>query len=498
MRSELRLHPLTIAFAFVTQLRQFALPLIVVLFTSRSGKWGWEAGALVFALLSTLFAVARYLSFRLRYDPSELVIRSGILFRTERHIPYERIQNLDAVQNLAHRMFGVMEIRVQTASGTDPEATLSVVPVHAYDEMRRRVFAERHTEELAADAPTRLDGADMPADALLTLSPRELLIAGFLQARGTALVAAVIGVAFELDLVERALDAIAGSVGASLRLDVGSLAGGPVVRTLIAAALLVALLLLIRLVAALRTAIRLYGFQLARRGDDLKTEYGYFTRVSATVPIRRIQTITVREGPLHLLFGRVSIAVQSVGGVSTDEHLDKKVWIAPAIESRAAPALLASIVPTVDIASADWQSVAPRAFGRMLRVRLAFAVLLALALAIPTPVGAAVALLLLSAVGIVDARQRARRLGWALQEELVLARRGWLWRETTITSMPRIQAVERFETPFDRRTAMASVYVDTAGPLGSTGLRIPYLARDVADRLHQLLASRAGRVAMDW
>ena len=498
MRSELRLHPLTIAFAFVAQLRQFAFPLILVLFTSRSGKWGWELGALIFAIVSTLFAVARYLSFRLRYDPSELVIRSGILFRTVRHIPYERIQNLDAVQNVAHRMFGVMEIRVQTASGIAPEATLSVVPVHAYDEMRRHVFAERRTNEEATEVSARLDDADRPADALLTLSPRELLLAGFLQARGTAIVAAILGVVFELDLVERAVDAIVGSGASWLRVDLGSLAGGPVLRSVLAVTLLVGLLVLIRLVAALRTAIRLYGFQLVRRGEDLRTEYGYFTRVSATVPIRRIQTITLREGPLHLLFGRVSIAIQSVGGVSTDDHLDRKVWIAPAIETKAAWTFLASIIPMLDVAEDDWQRAAPGAFARLLRVRLGAVILIAMALAIPSPLGAAVALLLLGAAGFVDARQRARRLGWALQGELVLARRGWLWRETTITSMPRIQAVERTETPFDRRTAMGSVYVDTAGPLGSTGLRIPFLARETADHLHHLLASRAGRVAMDW
>ena len=34
-------------------------------------------------------------------------------------------------------------------------------------------------------------------------------------------------------------------------------------------------------------AARLYGFHLTRAGDELRTEYGLFTRVSATIPVRR-------------------------------------------------------------------------------------------------------------------------------------------------------------------------------------------------------------------
>ena len=46
--------------------------------------------AIPFAFLS-LF---EYLSFRYRYDANEMVIRTGFLFRNERHVPYARIQNL--------------------------------------------------------------------------------------------------------------------------------------------------------------------------------------------------------------------------------------------------------------------------------------------------------------------------------------------------------------------------------------------------------------------
>ena len=137
MSSERRLHPLSLLFELGGSLRQLAVPLIALLFVarSRSGEANLIAAAGI-VVISTGLALARYLAYRYRYDPSELVIRSGVLVRNERHIPYDRIQNIDAVQNIAHRALGVVSVQVQTGAGTKPEATLSVLPMVALTEMR--------------------------------------------------------------------------------------------------------------------------------------------------------------------------------------------------------------------------------------------------------------------------------------------------------------------------------------------------------------------------
>ena len=103
----------------------------------------WQFWLLLFLIPSTIAAVARYLSFRVRYEGTELVIRSGLLFRNERHVPYARIQNLDAVRNVAHRLLGVAEVRVETGGGQAPEATIRVLHETVFEEMRRRIFEGR-------------------------------------------------------------------------------------------------------------------------------------------------------------------------------------------------------------------------------------------------------------------------------------------------------------------------------------------------------------------
>ncbi len=90
-------------------------------------------------------------------------------------------------------------------------------------------------------------------------------------------------------------------------------------------------------------------------------------------------------------------------------------------------------------------------------------------------------------------------LGWAVGDQAVLFRSGWLWRELTIARFNKIQAVTLSESPFDRRARMASVAVDTAGAAAAAHrVAIPYLARSTADDLHRRLSDEAARTAFKW
>ena len=45
------------------------------------------------------FEVIRSLTFGYRFDPHEIVITRGLIWKHERHIPYERVQNIELVQH---------------------------------------------------------------------------------------------------------------------------------------------------------------------------------------------------------------------------------------------------------------------------------------------------------------------------------------------------------------------------------------------------------------
>lgn len=513
MSSDRRLHPASFLFGIGAQIRGLAVPLIVVLFTAGRSGLGWQVWLLLLLVPYTIVAIGRALTFRYRYEAHELVIRTGLIFRNERHVPYARIQNVDGVQTVFHRLLKVVEVKVQTAGGNEPEATMSVLPVTAFEEMRQRVLEGRRDAPAADAAPAEADASH--ARALLRLSPRDLLLYGFVEGRGMIVLGAIAGLWWEFGVADSfvpGLDRIPGLDGApagpppgrggAIRALVRSITGraGDLFANVLTAALAIVLLLLaVRLLSMVWAAIRLHGFTLTRQDADLRTEYGLFTRVAATIPLRRIQTLTLREGPLHRLVGRLSARVDTAGGEAGKNAPPDRHWLAPLVRRPDLPALLAEVLPVLSLDALEWRPVHPRAVRRILKE----SILLSLFLCTPL-VGyfgwrGAAALLVLLPWSVLNARRSAAALGWAVTEELIAFRSGWLWRQTTVAPFARVQAVTLRESPFDRRNRMASVNVDTAGAGDlSHRVSIPYLDREQARHLWRHLAHEAAGRSFRW
>jgi putative membrane protein len=497
MPSERRLHPATILFALAGQVREFALP-IVVLLVAGSTQGRLQAWALILLLPYGLVAIGRYLTYRYTFEDMELVIRSGLLFRNERHIPYSRIQNLDASQNVFHRALGVVVARVDTGSGDAADATLSVITRNAYEEMRERVFAARadRTERAVADV-------ERPR-VLLALPTRELVVLGLIENRGLVVVAGALGLLSQTGVEDRLFERLADD----------SASGGSFVRgiaaqiaqaaqradaVVVAAAVVVALLVAIRLLSVALAIVRLHGFTLTRIGEDLRAEFGLLTRVTSTIPLRRVQTVTITAGLLHRAFGRAALRVDTAGGEGRETARRGREQIAPIISTAAWPALLAEILPEVQPDDVVWHPAAPGAVGREFRRRLAFSAVLSSILVLPAgwyAVGAFAALVGISWIG---ATRYVAWLGWAVVDGAVFHRSGWLRRHISIARLTRIQTVSLGESPFDRRRGMARVLVDTAGAAGSPHrIHIPYVDRNAAGELYASLAAAAARTSFHW
>ena len=497
MPSDRRLHPLSILFSLGSLARTFLIPGLLVLAAGSAG-WGWELWAMLALIPYSVVAVGRYLTFRYRYEEHEMVVRTGFIFRNERHIPYAHIQNLDAVQNLFHRLLGVVEVRVETGGGKEPEAKMSVLPLDAFEEMRRRVFAGKQGEAPAEAAPAGV--------TLLRLSPRELALHGLSENRGFVLLAAGFGVLWEVGLIDRLMGTVFGDIEPSgglvrdLWRSVRDGGGLPVGRIALALAAFAGFLLLMQLLSMAWALVRLYGFRLTLTGEDLRTEFGLFTRVAATIPLRRIQTLTIRETPLLRLLGYASVKVETAGADGGEEDkATQREWLAPILRREKLPDLLQAVLPGLDLPAVSWNATPPRAFRRQLKQWLLVTLPMALPFAVLLRWWALALLPVLVIWARIGARQTVKHLGWAVAGDAILFRSGWLWRQTTVARFGKIQAVTIHESPFDRRAAMARVRVDTAGAKDlSHRVDIPYLARETARDLCDLLAARAAQTAFRW
>jgi putative membrane protein len=463
-------------FALIGHAKELLLPGLIVLLGARSGGSGWELWAMVLIVPFAIAALGRTLAYRYRFDPSELVIRTGFIFRNERHIPYTRIQNVDSIQNVLHRFLGVTDVAIETGGASESEAKLSVID----------------------------QAATSPEEPLLHLDLRDVAMCGFIQGRGLVVIGTIFGVLWEAGVI----DSVAGRFFGERTAGRGVLTqlllamfgqGLPPAGTIgVTVAAFGLFLLVVRVFSIGWALVTLYGFRLTRAGDDLRVQFGLITRVAATVPVRRIQMMTIHSSPLHRLLGRASIRVDTAGGEGKESVQAQRHTIAPLIRERDVRSFVRSILPDVDF-DPVWNGVHPRGFRRELAGSAIVATLVAAGLAAMLEWWTLAVLALLLVWGWFHAAGYIRSLGWALTQSVVLFRSGWLWTYMTIAPLARIQVVALTESPFDRRHRMARVQADTAGAdAQSHPVNIPYLERGVAEQLSALLAAHAGRTAFRW
>src|SRR5688572_19027955 len=98
-------------------LRQMALPIVVIAVLG-SGSVG---GVLVYGAIGVVFAVVfafvQWSTTRWQLQQDAIRLRSGVISEKIVTIPYERVQAVDTVRGPVQRLFGVVELHVQSAGG---------------------------------------------------------------------------------------------------------------------------------------------------------------------------------------------------------------------------------------------------------------------------------------------------------------------------------------------------------------------------------------------
>ena len=490
MPSERRLHPLSILFAITSTLRAFLIPLLLLVVAARSSYELW-IGLAIFPTL--VGALVRYISYRYTLTSEELIIRTGLIFKNERHIPYSRIHNLASVQNPLHRLLGVVEVRVETGGGSEPEARMRVLSAAARDELRRCVLSERSGTDGAEEGAPPAVPALPERRSILRLPVKELLLQGFIDNRGALVAGGAVGLLYQFDFFSRDQSILRSAFGALGGLE------GVLTRVLVVAAMALGFLVLLWMLSIAWSVVSLYGFHVRSNGKELRTTYGLLTRNTSTIPLHRIQLLSVGDRPLQRLFDRVEVHVDTAGGKPTDFDSARHPKLAPLLRRSMLSRFVGDVQPGMDLDRVTWKPVHSSARRRIFRswIRLGV-VLTALAVAGLGPWGALVLAPLLT-LGWIDAKLQARAWQWAVLPDAVLCRSGWIRRRLTLTRVAKIQSLSIAESPFDRRWGMAKLRIDTAG--GKTRgprLQLRFLDAAVARRLLDSLGAQAAATTLRW
>lgn len=500
-----RLHGFTVVSRGLRLGRQLIVPAILGGASVGDGVGAVAKWTLVIlAVPSLLIAVAQWLAFRYRLEGDELIIDSGVVSRRRRVIPLARIQNVDVEQSALERLAGVAELRLETASGgSDAEAGLAVLSRDHARELQAELLRRRTGRDEAygtADgvappvgeqapgagaAPGSRPGPVAPPaeETLLRLSLADLAIAGAtsneagLIAAGLATGVEILGDLGGLDRVDAWLGT-AFEQGAALGVS-GAL--------LVGAALVVGFIVLGWLVSIVGTVVRFHGFTLTLAGDDLRREYGLFSRHHSTVPLKRVQAVRIEQTLLRRPLGLAALKIETAG-TGPQQRQDARGGGAEAYVPITRQHDVGRLIRAV-FEDARFEDVRMNPVAEVSRRRSFFrlAIPIALATVVATwlePTGLVLVALLVPAWLFARAQYRAR--AWARPDGYAITRGGVITRTNAVIPERKIQTLHLWETPFQRRWGLATLLIDTAG--GGSAARAVDLHRDTAERLLLALA----------
>ncbi len=534
-----RLHPLSMVFELASVIRSNILPTAAAIFgTSRGGWIGLSIGV---AALAFCFAIAlfRYITFRYTIANNELIVDQGLINKVHRVVPLHRIQNIDLSQNLFHRLLRVGEVRVETASGKEPEAIMRVVALSEFARLKEErhassyadLFANRvansidwesasNTNEAAVGLQANCDSASLQTKAdntrlVLALPLRLTVLGGLLSNRGEVIAGLALGFLFELrfgnswfrsDSIGKFHIASKSDSAQAITTDTTAARGliemvrasyGTLGWLLLLCIGLVALFAILRVFSAIWYLLRFYGYRLESNGESLHVRCGLLTQVSATIPLGRVQLISVHRSWLQRRFGLASIRIETAGGgESKSENAASSVgrkWFVPILDAESIGNVLAAIDPRArfEEKSVTWQNLSENALPRMLRpVFLVSLLIVCLGMYFRLSWGW-IPGVVIGVAGVMYVRKKSKSKRYARTVWGLIFKSGTWTQKCSMTFFEKIQGVSYTQTPFDRNWNMAGLSIDTAsaGPANHR-IQVGYLASEFAAREFEAIQSK--------
>ena len=483
---ELRLHPLSWLFELLNVLKQFLLPIIILVFTGKANNY--ELWGLVGIGFMVPLAVARYMTFRYRIGEDRIVIRSGLFHKTVRDIVFTRIQNVTLNQGVLHRLMGVAEVRLETGGDEKEEGRMRVLGFTQAQQLQGIIRSQENPSTAAHTTEPQTDSSHI----LLSLPPREVLKLGLISNKGIILVAAGVGGLMQMNW--QMPQTLFREASGWLWDHSSELSQNSTVSYIIAGlSLLMVALVVLRIISMLQAILHYHGFILSSDNHRLSIERGLLNRFHGSLPRTRIQAWTLQQGWLQRKFSRFGLRIDAAAGGVKSENLESQWQLAPIADEQCIGQIIRTVLPNCSWPIQDWQALHPNAWKREFKMP---AILLLMATAICIYWLHSYGLLLLLGIPLlwVQAKIWAKHAGYSHANGLIAVREGWIGKTWRFAEVRKVQAVYLKQSPFDRRHNMATVFCDTVNA-GSfePPLAVRYLPFDEAALLQQEISNAIRR-----
>ncbi|HEY9553478.1 PH domain-containing protein [Allosphingosinicella sp.] len=409
--------------------------------------------------------------FRYGVGPGEIVIEKGLLHRTRRSIPFERIQDVDIERGPLQRLFGLAKVKIETGGSGKDEGLLDSVTLAEADRLRGIIRAGKGAPSLGAEEVPRAE----PSQLVFAMDVGRVFVSGLFNF-------SLLWIAGLFALLQTFDDWLPFDIydpGRWVGLVDQRIAGRFSTGAILAVLLLALLLGVVTGVA--RTLARDFGFRLTLEGERFRRERGLFTRTEAVIPRRRVQLARLQTGPLRRLLGWFQLYFQTLsagkdgGGHQAIAPLANQSEVAGILEEQGG----FRVPDTSELTRVSSRHLVRTVLPPLVPI---------LVLAILFPLGWALLAALPPLVAVALLERRFHRYG--LLSDLLFVRRG-VWRQQLwIVPVAKVQSLRLSRSWLQRRLGLATLAVDTAGAPAMNAPRIVDVREDRAQALAAEIAAR--------
>ena len=460
-----RLHISGLFVGFVSGLPQLLFPLFAAIFGVRKS----DNPALIPIIIAAVLALSlffRWLGwrrFRYHVGADDIRVEQGILNRTARSIPYDRIQDVSIEQKPLARMMGLSEVKFETGGGDGDDATLRFVTLEEANRLRALIRARKAGLSVAQDATPMVEAEE--TETIFAMDGQRVFILG-LYSFSLIIFAVLGGLAQQFDFLLpfdlwdlKRWAGLAQESGVSVNTINGVGIGGQLI---LAFGAFTSLIFIGFATGVVRTYLREHGFRLTQTSKGFRRQRGLLTLTDVVMPTHRVQAAVVQTGPIRKRRGWHSLKFVSLAQDSKEESnyvaaplatLDE-VWRIAQVagihgpygdeQLRTGAALhwiiqLLLLVPPLLIAMAALVIFADTSFAPTLLLLL----------------------LLVFAAFMFWCDWRKCRFG--IDDQQLYLRRGWWQQRLTLAPQLKVQSIEIAQGPLARRFGLASLRFGIAG-----------------------------------
>jgi len=460
--------PKTVVVGLLASVQNAILPTLAITFgTGGIGTFVAIPVAAAIVLIGTFFAYISWKRLTYTIGRSDIRVESGVLSRSARSVPYERIQDVSLEQKLLPRLLGLVSVKFETGAGGGEDLALAYLTEERGEELRQLVRERRDSGEAAetSDEQQVLAPSDY-AEALFTMGPARLFTFGLFEF--SLAIFAVLGVAFQyidsLDLIDFFQREFWESAVEEYGLDIGALDRSMQVIGVILS--LSALFVIGTITGMVRVFTREWGFLLERTARGFRRRRGLFTKTDVVMPIHRVQGVKIGTRLLRYRFGWHSLSFVSLAqDMGASSHV-----VAPFAKLHEIAPIAEAAGFALPDANTDWRRASEKylfdsALGdALIFVIPAIAAYIATSIYAPEWTSLAVgAILVLAGITVILNVLAWRYQRHALDQKQIVSARGVLSPRSQIATRLKLHSVEISQGPIARLRGYATVHLGQAG-----------------------------------